>query len=767
MNLKSPFSHLRSFIAKSPITLVCPVSTKSAGAFFVFALAVLVAGTSQSTASAQAVTYAGSGAVNFGTANVCPSGKTTPAPCSQTYTLTYNVTASGTLGTPKALTSGAPDLDYKLASGSTCTGSVTKGNTCKVNVTFAPITPGQRKGAVEIVDASNKVVATTYIYGGGAGPLVGYNSLSGTLRNIGPTTVSLPNGGIAVDGSGNAFIPYPASEGQDFSYIQELLAVNGSLPANPVVKTISTGNFGPAGYLAIDGAGNLFTPGFELLAAGGYSTVRLIDSVFASPTGIAVDGSGNLFISGYGTKGGVTELFAADGYTTSKAMGNGYSFSSPRGLAIDGSGNVFVTEVNTVEEVLATGGYTTVRVINQPADLAQYLDGLGSIVVDPAGDLIVQSDYLAEFLAVNGVVPLNPVGLLASIGGQVQYQLAFEGNGNILTAEDVSTGLPDGVGSNDNIQAGQVVELQLATPPPLTFASTAVGSTSTDSPQSFQIQNHGTANLDVTSLSVTGPNWSQVAGSGTPPDCATSFSLVSSALCNVSISFEPTEAGPLTGAVKIVDNTLNAPGSSQSGVLSGNGMGTGPAPQITSLSNTYGAPYSVVILYGTGFGATQGSSTVTFNGIPTPHYYWAASKIYVTVPPNATGGNIVVAVNGNASNAVFFTVLPQPAITGISPTSGPVGTVVTISGTNLLDYENRGTVSLNGKPLTILSQSRTALKVAVPSGAVTGVFHVLVKRYRHQHLHLHRHEVTRRSRAWLGGASPPNRPRSREESGKA
>ena len=64
--------------------------------------------------------------VNFGSVNICPAGQTTPAPCSETMTLTFTVTASGTLGTPKALTLGAPNLDFTLASGSTCTGASPK-----------------------------------------------------------------------------------------------------------------------------------------------------------------------------------------------------------------------------------------------------------------------------------------------------------------------------------------------------------------------------------------------------------------------------------------------------------------------------------------------------------------------------------------------------------------------------------------------------------------------------------------------------------------
>jgi hypothetical protein len=160
------FSHLRALTAKSLITLVHKASRFSARAVLAVSIAVLLAAASAPTAAAQTVTYTGA-AVNFGSANVCPSGKTTPAPCSQTVTLTYDITSSGTLGTPHALTTGAPNLDYKLASGSTCTGSVTRGNTCKVNVTFAPNVPGQPNGAVEVVDGSGNVLSSVDIYGTG------------------------------------------------------------------------------------------------------------------------------------------------------------------------------------------------------------------------------------------------------------------------------------------------------------------------------------------------------------------------------------------------------------------------------------------------------------------------------------------------------------------------------------------------------------------------------------------------------------------------
>ena len=110
--------------------------------------------------------------VNFGSENVCPSGQTTPAPCSETLTLNFNINADVTLGTtPQVLTGGAPNLDFTLASGSTCTGAFSAGATCTVNVTFTPMAVGTRNGSVEITDGSGNVITTTLVSGYGA-PLI-------------------------------------------------------------------------------------------------------------------------------------------------------------------------------------------------------------------------------------------------------------------------------------------------------------------------------------------------------------------------------------------------------------------------------------------------------------------------------------------------------------------------------------------------------------------------------------------------------------------
>lgn len=80
------------------------------------------------------------------------------------------------------------------------------------------------------------------------------------------------------------------------------------------------------------------------------------------------------------------------------------------------------------------------------------------------------------------------------------------------------------------------------------------------------------------------------------------------------------------------------------------------APGVTSLSPTSGPVGLVVTIAGTNFGATQGASTVSFNGIPASPISWSAASIAVPVPYGATTGNVVVTVGGQASNSTAFTV---------------------------------------------------------------------------------------------------------------
>ena len=63
-----------------------------------------------------------------------------------------------------------------------------------------------------------------------------------------------------------------------------------------------------------------------------------------------------------------------------------------------------------------------------------------------------------------------------------------------------------------------------------------------------------------------------------------------------------------------------------------------------------------IIITGTSFGDTQGSSVVTFNGGPATVNSWSNTQIEVLVPNAAITGNVVVTVNGINSNGIWFTI---------------------------------------------------------------------------------------------------------------
>ena len=65
-----------------------------------------------------------------------------------------------------------------------------------------------------------------------------------------------------------------------------------------------------------------------------------------------------------------------------------------------------------------------------------------------------------------------------------------------------------------------------------------------------------------------------------------------------------------------------------------------------------------------------------------------------------------------------------PTITNINPTSGAVGTVVTITGTNFDPVAANNTVKFNGTATSVTSATATSLVVAAPAAGTTGIVSV-------------------------------------------
>ncbi|MBI1926128.1 IPT/TIG domain-containing protein [Candidatus Poribacteria bacterium] len=95
-----------------------------------------------------------------------------------------------------------------------------------------------------------------------------------------------------------------------------------------------------------------------------------------------------------------------------------------------------------------------------------------------------------------------------------------------------------------------------------------------------------------------------------------------------------------------------------------------PVPVIGSLDPTHGLVGPSVIITGAHFGASQGNSTVTFNGVnATTITSWSDTQIVAVVPASATTGPVVVTVNGQASNndQIFTVDSPSDITLWINP----------------------------------------------------------------------------------------------------
>lgn len=140
-------------------------------------------------------------------------------------------------------------------------------------------------------------------------------------------------------------------------------------------------------------------------------------------------------------------------------------------------------------------------------------------------------------------------------------------------------------------------------------------------------------------------------------------------------------------------------------------VGLGPFVETLPLAGKVGG---AVIVLGTNL---TGATSVSFNGTAATFTVVSASEITTAVPPGATTGRIqVITPNGTFNSNAVFRVMPQ--ILSFTPPSGPVGTVVTITGVSLTQTKQ---VTFGGVPATSFTvNSDIQVTATVPTGAQTG-----------------------------------------------
>lgn len=484
----------------------------------------------------------------FGAANI---GTTSAAIA---VTLSFNAAAS--LGGVSVVTQGVTGLDFANASGGTCTigRNYDAGASCTVNVTFSPISSGVRYGGVSLFDDSGNPIATAYVEGIGIGPQIEF--VPGSESTVSTSALNTPFG-VAVDGNGNLYI----ADTWNSRLIKETVTSGGY-----VESTIPVGTPYP-GAVAIDGNGNLYIADpssnlvlKETVSANGYSEMVLQTSTLDYPDALAVDGSGNLYITDSGNNRVLIEASTATGYAETTLPTSALAY--PNGIAVDGNGNIYIADTDNdrvLKEGVSLSGYTE-------STLPTSAIGPMGVAVDAGGSLYITDSFFQSF-GFNS--PANSVlKETLSAGTYIESSLA---------TSTLSEPLGIAVDSRGNVYIAdtgnnRILKEDYADPPSLSFASTVVGSTSGDSPQTVTFENVGNAALTFPiptagsnpivpenfSLYSAGPQSCPLVVAGS----STVGILSSGQNCSLVVSFMPDETGNLNGTLVLTDNALNASGPS-------------------------------------------------------------------------------------------------------------------------------------------------------------------------------------------------------------
>ncbi len=382
---------------------------------------------------------------------------------SDSQIITVTVAVAGTVTNVEVLTWGSTSGDFAKGTVSTnCSGFLSVNSECTQSVSFTPISPGLRLGAVVLVGTPSGgsdqiVLGTTYVSGVGAGglgvlvagntiPVAGQFQLYRSVQDGVPATQSelfLPRGAV-LDGAGNMYIADSGHNrirmvcagagsatiaGTDCTgagIITTIAGNGGSSGAVCGAATDPVGDGCPAsqatvsnpGYVALDGAGNLY------IADSGDNVIRMISAA----TGIITTVAGNA----NGTVCAAKTDPVGDGCPAPQAI-----LDLPQGVTIDASGNLYIADTNNhrIREVsAATGNISTVAGsgFTNP-------DGTGGYNSDniPAGTAELNYPYAVAFdSAGNMYIPdsaNNRVREVLAAAGSVSASstiITFAGNGS-------------------------------------------------------------------------------------------------------------------------------------------------------------------------------------------------------------------------------------------------------------------------------------------------------------------------------------------------
>jgi hypothetical protein len=326
---------------------------------------------------------------------------------------------------------------------------------------------------------------------------------------------------------------------------------------------------------------------------------------------------------------------------------------------------------------------------------------------------ITFSESVTGFVAGDITVTNGTAGSFAGSG--TTYTASITPTTAGLVTVSVASNAAVDAASNGNTASNSLSRTYDNVAPSVVVTSTATDPTNL-SPFPVTIAfNESVTGFDVSDIAVTNGTAGSFAGSGT----------------TYTASITPAAVGPVTVSVAAnaaVDATSN--GNTASNVLSRTYDNIAPTVIITSSATdpTNVSPIPVTITFSesvTGFvvgdiavtngtaGGFAGSGT-TFTVNITPA---APGSVTVSIPASVAAD---AASNGNAASPVIgFNYVPT-TITSFTPTSGAIGTPITITGTGFKAIPGDNIVTIKDVTAIVTASTTTSITTSVPAGSTPG-----------------------------------------------
>jgi YVTN family beta-propeller protein len=585
----------------------------------------------------------------------------------QSVTLTNSGTSNLTVG---SFTTGG-DFAVTSTDCPTLPTSLVVAGVCTLQITFTPAAAGTRTGAVTIADGlGTHVIALT---GTGAAPGA---SLSPSTLTFGSVTVgansqSTVSVALSSTTSGAMTVTSETVSG-DYTLVN-----NCSSAVNPGSSCSLTVTFAPTTTATRTGTGLV-----NYTLGGGSGELVLAISGTGTAPGVSLSSSNLSFGSQVvGTSSSSQSVTVRNNgssiltFTSTTATGD---FSQTNGCTTVTSGNTCSIQV-TFSPTASGSRSGTVSIVDNAGTQTVALSGTATspgVTLSPTtynfGSVVVSSTSASKTFSLTNtgtsVLSITSITASAEFSATTTCGATVAANGgtcNITaTFTPAATGarngtitIVDGAGMHVITLAGTGTAAGVSlTSTSLTFVNQVV--TTTSAGQTVTLQNVGTSNLSITSVTASGDFARTTTCSG---------SIAQSGTCTITVTFTPTAAAGRTGAITILDGVGTQ-------VISLSGTGTAPGVNLSSSSLNFGN--QVVSTTSTSQSVTltnTGTSLLTITSL-------AASGDFAE-SDNCTARSPLAASTGNCTITITFTPTATGTRSGAVTINDGVGTQsITLSG---------------------------------------------------------------------------------------